>query len=103
MSEATSLPGGPASGIDTSILVTTFRRPRHLALVLESIALQRRVPRDFEVIVADDGSGDATAEVVQEELGYSFRPLEDTVEDAWDWFVTRGYAGEARQRTALAR
>jgi glycosyltransferase involved in cell wall biosynthesis len=64
MSAATSLPGGPASGIDTSILVTTFRRPRHLTLVLESIALQRRVPRDFEVIVADDGSGDATAEVV---------------------------------------
>jgi glycosyltransferase involved in cell wall biosynthesis len=54
----------PAAGIDTSILVTTFRRPRHLALVLESIALQRRVPRDFEVIVADDGSGDATADVV---------------------------------------
>ena len=39
----------------------------------------------------------------REELGYSFRPLEDTVQDAWDWFVARGYAGEARQRTALAR
>jgi dihydroflavonol-4-reductase len=39
----------------------------------------------------------------QEELGYSFRPLEDTIQDAWDWFVARGYAGEARQRTALAR
>jgi glycosyltransferase involved in cell wall biosynthesis len=50
--------------IDTSILVTTFRRPRHLLLVLESIALQWRVPRDFEVVVADDGSGDSTAEVV---------------------------------------
>lgn len=54
---------GP-SGIDTSILVTTFRRPGHLALVLESIALQRRVPRDFEVIVADDGSDDETPDVV---------------------------------------
>jgi glycosyltransferase involved in cell wall biosynthesis len=54
----------PADGIDTSILVTTFRRPRHLVLVLESIALQRRVPRDFEVVVTDDGSGDATADVV---------------------------------------
>jgi glycosyltransferase involved in cell wall biosynthesis len=50
--------------IDTSILVTTFRRPGHLALVLESIALQLRVPRDFEVVVADDGSGDETPEVV---------------------------------------
>ena len=56
--------GLDASAPDTSILVTTFRRPRHLALVLESIALQRRVPRDFEVIVADDGSGDETPNVV---------------------------------------
>jgi len=39
----------------------------------------------------------------REELSYSFRPIEDTVQDAWDWFVARGYAGEARQRTALAR
>jgi dihydroflavonol-4-reductase len=39
----------------------------------------------------------------QDELGYSFRPIEDTVQDAWDWFVARGYAGEARQRTAPAR
>ncbi len=50
--------------LDASILVTTFRRPRHLALVLESIALQRSVPRTFEVIVADDGSDDNTADVV---------------------------------------
>jgi glycosyltransferase involved in cell wall biosynthesis len=50
--------------VDTSVLVTTFRRPGHLALVLESIAGQRGVPRDFEVIVADDGSNDSTAETV---------------------------------------
>ena len=53
-----------AARIDTSILVTTFRRPRHLALVLESIALQRGVPRDYEIVVADDGSGDTTPDVV---------------------------------------
>jgi glycosyltransferase involved in cell wall biosynthesis len=61
MSLAEPAPSRP----DSSILVTTFRRPRHLALVLESIAMQRGVPRDFEVVVADDGSGDATAEVVE--------------------------------------
>jgi glycosyltransferase involved in cell wall biosynthesis len=59
-----SLAAPAAARPDTSILVTTFRRPRHLGLVLESIAMQRGVPRDFEVVVADDGSGDATAEVV---------------------------------------
>ncbi len=50
--------------VDTSILVTTFQRPRHLALALESIALQRHVPRDFEIIVSDDGSDDETPRVV---------------------------------------
>jgi len=35
------------------------------------------------------------------ELGYTFRPLEDTVQDAWDWFVARGYAKAFRP--ALAR
>jgi glycosyltransferase involved in cell wall biosynthesis len=50
--------------IDTSVLVTTFRRPGHLRLVLESIAAQRDVPRDFEVVVSDDGSNDGTAETV---------------------------------------
>ena len=62
---AQTRPGRPRrSVIDTSILVTTFRRPRHLALVLESIAAQRGVPRTFEIIVADDGSEDETAAVV---------------------------------------
>lgn len=62
---APTRPGPPRrSVIDTSILVTTFRRPRHLALVLESIAAQRGVPRTFEIIVADDGSEDETAAVV---------------------------------------
>ncbi len=37
------------------------------------------------------------------ELGYDFRPLADTVQDAWDWFVARGYAGSLKERPALAR
>ncbi len=37
------------------------------------------------------------------ELGYSYRPFESTVQDAWEWFVDRGYARSARPRTALAR
>jgi glycosyltransferase involved in cell wall biosynthesis len=66
--------------IDTSILVTTFRRPRHLALVLESIALQRRVPRDFEVVVADDGSGDETPNLVNDFAAQADFPVRFTTQ-----------------------
>jgi hypothetical protein len=37
------------------------------------------------------------------ELGYTFRPFEETVQDAWNWFVDRGYARPVRGRAALAR
>jgi len=52
-----------ARPIDVSILVNTFRRPRHLAVVLESIA-QQQAATTWEVIVSDDGSYDGTEELV---------------------------------------
>lgn len=55
----------PPHAVDVSVLVTTFRRPRHLALVLESIARQRLRDTVLEVVVSDDGSGDDTPNVVQ--------------------------------------
>lgn len=45
-----------------SVIVATYNRPDALAAVLRS--LSRQTDRDFEVIVADDGSGPATARVV---------------------------------------
>ena len=53
--------GGP---VDVSVLVTTYRRPRHLALALESLALQQCAGTTMEVVVSDDGSGDETPQVV---------------------------------------
>ena len=50
--------------VDCSLIINTFEKPRHLALVLESIAAQTGVDGRIEVIVADDGSGDETADVV---------------------------------------
>lgn len=49
---------------DVSLVVNTYQKPRHLALVLESIALQEGVAGRFEVVVADDGSRDGTADLV---------------------------------------
>ena len=51
---------------ELAIIVSTFERPAHLRRVLASIAVQREVSIPFEVVVADDGSTDSTAEVVRE-------------------------------------
>ncbi len=37
------------------------------------------------------------------ELGYTRRSFEAAAQDAWDWFVGRGYVRALRPRTALAR
>jgi glycosyltransferase involved in cell wall biosynthesis len=46
-----------------SVVVVTYEWPEALDVVLEALSEQR--DRDFEVIVADDGSGPGTAEVVE--------------------------------------
>ena len=45
-----------------SVIISTFERPRELELVLAGYALQD--DPDFEVVVADDGSGFTTAAVI---------------------------------------
>jgi glycosyltransferase involved in cell wall biosynthesis len=60
-----------------SVIVTTFAWPRALDAVLRSLAEQS--DRGFEVVVADDGSDAATAEVVAE-----WRPaFDDRLVHAW--------------------
>jgi glycosyltransferase involved in cell wall biosynthesis len=49
-----------------ALIVTTYQRPRHLALVLESIAKQRGVSGPMELAVSDDGSTDETPSVVDD-------------------------------------
>ena len=85
-----------AGPVDVSILVNTYRRPRHLALTLESIALQRGVAGRFEVVVADDGSEDDTAAVVRSFGADAGFPVRST---------TRRHAGFrlARTRNDAAR
>jgi dihydroflavonol-4-reductase len=44
-----------------------------------------------------------SCERARAELGYTYRPFETTVQDAWNWFLEHGYARPVRGRTVLAR
>ncbi len=55
--------GGPQP--EVSLIVTSYQKPRHLRLVLASIEMQAGVERQFELIVADDGSTDETPALVE--------------------------------------
>jgi glycosyltransferase involved in cell wall biosynthesis len=78
-----------------SVIVTTFNREDALDAVLRSLAAQR--DGDFEVIVADDGSGLATAELIDTwkvKIGHRLEHV---------WHSDRGFrAAEIRNRAILA-
>ena len=78
-----------------SVIVTTYNRADALAAVLRSLADQ--TDRDFEVIVADDGSGPATAAMVEACKATIGHRVEHV------WHEDRGFrAGEIRNRAILA-
>jgi glycosyltransferase involved in cell wall biosynthesis len=78
-----------------SVIVTSYNREDALDAVLRSLAGQ--VDRDFEVVVADDGSGPGTAELVNSWKARFGRRLEHV------WHVDRGFrAAEIRNRAILA-
>lgn len=62
-----------------SVIVTTYQWPEALGAVLEGLGAQE--DRDFEVIVADDGSGSPTRELVEEASQRG--PLAGRVKHAW--------------------
>lgn len=78
-----------------SVIVTTWNREDALDAVLRSLAVQS--DRDFEVIVADDGSGEATARLIADWKAKLGRPLKHV------WQEHRGFrAAEIRNRGVLA-
>jgi GT2 family glycosyltransferase len=79
------------SKLQISVILTTYQRPQHLERSLASLALQRGVEGRFEVIVADDGSEDATHQVVRKYMRLVDFPLK---------FITHPHRGF---RVALCR
>ena len=78
-----------------SIIVTTYNREDALDAVLRSLAGQS--DRDFEVVIADDGSGRATGELVAGWQAKFGRRLDHV------WHEDRGFrAAEIRNRAILA-
>jgi glycosyltransferase involved in cell wall biosynthesis len=78
-----------------SVVVTTYERADALDAVLRSLAAQR--DRRFEIVVADDGSGPATAELIHRWRTNIGVPL------AHVWQEHRGFrAAEMRNRALLA-
>jgi glycosyltransferase involved in cell wall biosynthesis len=78
-----------------SVIVTTCNREDALDAVLRS--LSRQSDRDFEVIVADDGSGPATAALIESWKTRLGRPLSHV------WQERNGFrAAEIRNRAIVA-
>ncbi len=78
-----------------SLIVTTYNRPDALAAVLRSLA--RQTDRDFEVVVADDGSTAPTADVIAGWRGKVGKRLDHV------WHADQGFrAAEIRNRAILA-
>src|SRR5579862_7509054 len=78
-----------------SVIVTTYNREDALDAVLRSLAAQS--DRNFEVIVADDGSKPATAALVESWKPKIGRRLDHV------WHEDRGFrAAEIRNRAILA-
>jgi glycosyltransferase involved in cell wall biosynthesis len=56
-----------------SVIITTYNNPRALALVLA--ALRRQTVPEFEVLIADDGSGPDTAAMVAKHASRDWMPI----------------------------
>ena len=78
-----------------SVIVTTYNRADALEAVLAALA--RQTDRQFEVVMADDGSGPATSAVIDRWRSRIGVPLSHV------WQVHRGFrAAEIRNRAILA-
>lgn len=78
-----------------SVIVTTYNRPDALRAVLAGLLAQSQ--RDFEIVVADDGSGDETRQLVASMTRGAPLPLTHV------WQEDRGFRAAAARNRAVAR
>ncbi|MCB1624974.1 MAG: glycosyltransferase family 2 protein [Pseudomonadales bacterium] len=71
----------------TTLVITTYERPDALRAVLTTVVTQSAQPT--EIIVADDGSGDATGAVVREFQRGALRPLSHVWQEHDGFRLTR--------------
>jgi glycosyltransferase involved in cell wall biosynthesis len=83
------------AGCSLSLIIAVHERPRILELVLAS--LERQTLRDFEVVIADDGSGPEVAALVRE---WGARTGRETIHA---WQENHGFRKSAIVNRAVAR
>ncbi len=86
---------GLNNGLTCSLIITTYNRPDALLKSLESV-LQQEVPPD-EIIVADDGSGEETREVIKAFAKHSFIPVKHL------WQEDKGFRIARSRNIAIAK
>ena len=79
--------------MQVSVILSTYNQPRALELTLLGYATQRR--RDFEVVVADDGSGPETAALIERLRTETGLPI------AHVWHADRGFRKTAILNRAI--
>lgn len=81
----------PASGgaPEAALLVSTYQKPRHLRLVLASVAMLDDVDDKLEVVIVDDGSTDETIHVVAQFAEMVDFPVRMTTHRHQDFQVAR--------------
>lgn len=79
----------------TAVIVTTYNRPDALRAVLEGYLAQDSA--GFELLIADDGSDDATRALVQSYVGRAPFPVRHV------WQEDRGFRAAAIRNRALAQ
>lgn len=94
------MPSVQAQGSDVAVVVTTYNRPMALAWVLASLSRQTVVPGT--IVIADDGSGEETFQVIQDWTDY-FGQHHQHTQIIHAWQEDLGFRAAAARNLAVER